>query len=242
MDETFNAIVLRVVKYNDKIQIADVLTEGHGRMGFAVPAGKYQKKNSKAYTLWRPLNMLEFECNINKGKGLPRPKDVRSIYNYKDMPYNPIKTMLAMFVDELLCGSLWGEVNDPYLFAYVENSLKTLDLMERQFVNFHIAFSIGLLTFLGISPNTERRPFDRFFDLRLSEFTDTIPSHPDYLQSMELDALVNLSRMNYANMRFFRFSRSDRQRVLEMINKYFMIHVPDFKPMKSMDIFKEALS
>ena len=158
------------------------------------------------------------------------------------MPYNPIKTMMAMFVDELLCGSVWGEVPDPSMYSFVENSLKTLDLLDRQFVNFHIAFSMGLLTFLGISPNTERQPFDRFFDLRLSEFTEMLPNHPDFLQSEELDALKSLSRINYYNMRFFRFSRNDRQRVLEIVNKYFMIHIPDFKPMKSMDVFKEALS
>ncbi len=116
MLERVHAIVLRLVKYNDKTRIADVLTREHGRMSFAVPDGAGKSKKSNARVVWRPLAVLEFEADLKSKGTLPRPRDVRVSYNYSDIPYNPLKTMVAMFVDELLCGAVWGELSDTLLF------------------------------------------------------------------------------------------------------------------------------
>ena len=68
MLQRVHAIVLRLVKYNDKTRIADVLTREHGRMSFAVPDGAGKSKKSNARVVWRPLAVLEFEADL-KSKG-----------------------------------------------------------------------------------------------------------------------------------------------------------------------------
>lgn len=242
MIERIHAIVLRVVKYNDRMQIADVLTREHGRLSFAIPEGSATSRRKSARTMWRPLALLEFDTDLKSRGTLPRGKDVRVYATYEDLPYNPIKTMVALFINELLAGAVWGEQPDPPLYEFVEQSLILLDKIDYGLPNFHIAFAVQLLCFLGIVPAADRTPWQRFYDLRAAEYTEALPPHQDRLIDEEALALEQIMRMNYRNMRRFRFSRTQRQRILEVINDYYMLHVPDFRRMKSLAVFADALN
>ncbi len=241
MIERLHAIVLRVVKYNDRMQIADVLTREHGRLSFAIPEGSASSHRKSSRTMWRPLAILEFDADLKGRSKLPRGKDVRVYQGYSDLPYNPLKTMVAMFVDELVAGSVWGEQPDEPLYEFVEQSLLLLDNLTDGVANFHIAFSVQLLRFLGIVPSSDRSPWQRCYDLRAAEYTDTLPLHDNRLVDEEAIALEPVMRMNYRNMCKFRFTRNQRQRVLEVINEYYMLHVPDFRRLKSLAVFADAL-
>lgn len=241
MIERLHAIVLKVVKHNDRTQFVDVLTREHGRMSFAIPEGSARASHRSSRTMWRPLSMLEFDADVKGGSRLPRPRDTRVYIPYGDLPYNPLKTMVAMFVDELLAGSVWGEQPDEPLYDFVEQSLLLLDNLQRGVANFHIAFAVLLLKLLGIVPDAERSPWQQCYDLRAAEFTDMLPPHDNRLLADEALALQALLRINYRNMHLFRLSRTQRQRVLEVINDYYMLHVPDFRRMKSIAVFADAL-
>lgn len=242
MIERVHAVVLRVIKYNDRMQIADVLTREHGRLSFAIPEGSASARRKSARTMWRPLAMLEFDTDI-KGRGtMPRGKDVRIYEAYSELPYDPIKAMIAMFIDELLAGAVWGEQPDTPLYDFVEQSLVLLDNIQSGVANFHVAFAVQLLRFLGIVPVADRNPWQRCYDLRTAEYTDSVPLHENRLIDDEAMALEHIMRMNYRNMRLFRFSRKQRQRILEVVNEYYMLHVPDFRRMKSLAVFEDALN
>ena len=242
MIERFHAIVLRIVKHNDKIQIADVLTKEHGRLSFAIPAGSMTARKGSTRMVWRPLTMLEFDANIGAQKGLPRPKDVRVYAHYADIPYNPLKSMIAMFINEMLAGVLWSEQAEPSLYAFVEQSCMILDERNGAYANFPIAFAIQLLRFLGVQPSDDAFGTERFYDLLAAEYVDFVPAHDNYLRGEEAQAVKTILRMNYANMHRFRMNRRQRQRVLEIINDFYRIHVPDFRRMKSLEVFADALS
>ena len=242
MIERFHAIVLRIVKYNDRMRIADVFTKEHGRLSFAIPEGSAKSKHKSARVVWRPLALVEFDADIKGKSGIPRPKDSRVYVNFADMPYNPLKTMVAMFIDELLCGAIWGEQPDEPLYRFVEQSLILLDNDERNISNFHIAFAVSLLKFLGIEPIRKKRQAAPFYDLMAAEPADMLPAHEHRLVGQEAAALQQMLRMNYRNMRLFRFTRQQRLRTLEVINVFYKLHVPDFRTLKSVAVYADALS
>ena len=241
MIERLHAIVLRVVKYNDRMQIADVLTREHGRLSFTIPEGSAASHRKSARTMWRPLALLEFDADLKPKASLPRGKDVRVYATYEDLPYNPMKAMVALFLDELLNGAIWGEQPDFPLYDFIEQSLILLDKIDKGMPNFHVAFAVQLLKFLGIVPAADRYPWQRYYDLRAAEYTDSLPPHENRLADEEALAFEQVMRMNYRNMSRFRFTRKQRQRILEVINDYYMLHVPDFRRMKSLAVFAEAL-
>ncbi len=242
MIERLHAIVIRIVKHNDKIQIADVLTKEHGRMSFAIPAGSKNSRKGSSRVMWRPLAMLEFDVTLAGQSKLPHPKDVRVYYPYADIPYNPLKSMVAMFAGEMLAGTLWTEQPDPALFAFVEHSFQTLDSMQSGFANFPMAFAVLFLKYLGIQPSDDRVGTEPYFDLQAAEYVDFPPSHDNYLRDGDARQVGTFLRMNYDNMHCFRMNRPQRRRALEIINDYYRIHVPDFRRMKSLEIFADALS
>ena len=147
-----------------------------------------------------------------------------------------------MFIDELLCGALWGEQSDEPLFQFVEQSLILLDNTEGHIANFHIAFAVCLLKFLGIEPVRKKGAPDVFYDLMAAEPADKLPEHEHRLIGQEAVAFQQILRMNYRNMRLFRFSRQQRLRTLEVINEFYRLHVPDFRTLKSIAVYADALS
>ena len=130
MQETFRGIVLRTVKYGDNSLIVDLFTESRGRQSFMTSTMR-AKRSVRSVSFWQPLSMVEFsaETKPNAGK-LPRPNDVRTYYNYTDLPFSPIKSTLALFLAEFLSAALREEKENQPLYRYIESSLQWLDMVE----------------------------------------------------------------------------------------------------------------
>lgn len=77
------------------------------------------------------------------------------------------------------------------------------------------------------------------FDLREGTFCSAAPTHPDFLQDREAEMVRLLMRMDFATMRLFKFSRGERQRVLEVLMRYYQLHLPNFPEMKSLAVLQE---
>ena len=132
------------------------------------------------------------------------------------------------------------EAENRPLFAYLRHSLLWLDACEADFSNFHLVFLMRLSRFLGLYPNLEHYRAGDYFDLRAACFTPVRPSaHADCLPPAEASHLARLMRMNYDTMRFFRLSRAERARCLEVILSYYRLHVPAFPVLRSPEVLKE---
>ncbi len=157
MQETLRGIVLRTVRYGDTSLIVDLFTESHGRMSFMASTLR-AKRSVRSVSFWQPLSMVEFSAELlpNGGK-LPRPSDVRTYYNYIDLPFSPIKSTLALFLAEFLSAALREEKENTPLYRYIESSLQWLDLADSpaSIANFHLAFLMHLSRFIGIYPNLD---------------------------------------------------------------------------------------
>ena len=157
MQETLRGIVLRTVRYGDTSLIVDLFTESHGRMSFMASTLR-AKRSVRSVSFWQPLSMVEFSFELlpNGGK-LPRPSDVRTYYNYIDLPFSPIKSTLALFLAEFLSAALREEKENTPLYRYIESSLQWLDLADSpaSIANFHLAFLMHLSRFIGIYPNLD---------------------------------------------------------------------------------------
>ena len=160
MQETLRGIVLRTVKYGDASLIVDLFTERYGRMSFMASTSR-AKRSVRSVSFWQPLSMVEFSAELRPNAGkLPRPADVRSYYNYQDLPFSPVKSTLALFLSEFLSAALREEKDNPLLYKYVESSLQWLDMVESpaSMANFHLVFLMHLSRFIGIYPNLDLKP------------------------------------------------------------------------------------
>ena len=258
MQETLRGIVLRTVKYGDASLIVDLFTERYGRMSFMASTSR-AKRSVRSVSFWQPLSMVEFSAELRPNAGkLPRPADVRSYYNYQDLPFSPVKSTLALFLSEFLSAALREEKDNPLLYKYVESSLQWLDMVESpaSMANFHLVFLMHLSRFIGIYPNLDLKPnlnpklnpklstlnSQLYFDLLAGSYCDCQPPHAHFLRYEEAQALPILFRMDYPTMHLFRFSRQQRQRILHVLNTYYRLHVPNFPELKSLEVLQELYS
>lgn len=233
------ALVLRTLKHNDTASVAVLFTEVSGMVSFLVRLPKGHKAGSRS-KLFQPLAILEIEWDQRDKESLQHPVHVRNYYPYATLPLQPYKTTIALFISEYLYYSLRDEQNGQPLFDYLFSSLQWLDLTKRSVANFHLVFLLRLSRFLGFYPNAEDYCPNDLFDLENSCFTHITPDHSYYLSADEAAHLPLLLRMNFDTMHLFQFNRTQRNRLLDIINEYYRLHIPNFPQLKSLEVLREV--
>ena len=235
------AIVLHSFKYGETKIIVDMFTEEHGRLSCIATVGKSARGKLKRQ-YFQPLTLVEAVADMHRRTGLYPLKEAKVAAAYASIPFDPLKLPVALFVAEFLSNATRKEQPDRLTFAYIENSLRWLDGSTGGFANFHVVFMMRLTRFLGFYPNTDGYTEGSWFDLRAASFAPDAPLHHDRLAPDEARKVNLLLRMNFATMHLFRMTRDERNRMTEIIIRYYALHLPDFHELKSLDVVKEIFS
>lgn len=234
-------IVLRSVRFGESSLIVDVLTKSSGRVSFMVHIPKTSKgKIKKQY--FQPMTLLDFEYDFRQRSNLQRIKDVRVSLPYSSIPIDPAKSCISLFLSEFIYYATRNEQENPTLFTYISTSLEWLDNAYEDFANFHLVFMMRLGKFLGFHPFLEDFTPGCFFDLRNGCFTLSMPLHADFLNAADAGHLYNLMRMNFDTMKLFKLSRDDRNRITEIVLRYYKLHLPNMPELQSFDILREVFA
>lgn len=231
-------IVLHSLKYNDSMNIVDMYTEHAGRVSYSIRFSHSRQSKVKP-VLFQPLAFIEFEADCRPKTRLYPIRDAKSWFPFQTIPYDPYKSAMALFLSEFLYRSLREEEENIPLFAYLNHSIRWLDVCKSGYANFHLVFLMHLSHFLGLYPNVEHYIDGYYFDLLNAQFTPFLPVHGAYLKAEEAAQIGMLMRMNYDTMHLFRLNRMQRNRCLTVINDYYRLHLPDFPVLKSIEVLKE---
>ena len=234
-------IVLRSVRFGESSLIVDVLTKSSGRVSFMVHIPKTSKgKIKKQY--FQPMTLLDFEYDFRQRSNLQRIKDVRVSLPYSSIPIDPAKSCISLFLSEFIYYATRNEQENPTLFTYISTSLEWLDNAYEDFANFHLVFMMRLGKFLGFHPFLEDFTPGCFFDLRNGCFTLSMPLHADFLNAADAGHLYNLMRMNFDTMKLFKLSHDDRNRITEIVLRYYKLHLPNMPELQSFDVLREVFA
>ena len=69
-------------------------------------------------------------------------------------------------------------------------------------------------------------------------FRPTAPLHNDRLAPDEARKVVLMLRMNFATMHLFKMTRAERNRMTDIIIRYYELHVPDFNGVQSLEVLQ----
>ena len=232
------AIVLHALKYGETRLIVDMFTRSHGRLSFIVSLPKSPKGKIKKQ-FFQPLTLLEIETDVRPKLQLQKLSDVRLLYPFSTIPFEPEKLAISLFIAEFLYYAMRGEQQNVPLFDYVTDSIQWLDGQEGRFANFHLVFLMRLSRFLGFYPNLDGYTPGDYFDLRESIFSAQPPGHHEFLQPAEAEIVQLMMRMDYATMHLYRLSHHDRNCLLEVALTYYRLHLPDFPELKSLAVLQE---
>lgn len=239
MKTKVTGLVLRPpVKHNDRSDILNVLSPQHGRLGVVVPAGGGRTARIRKAALM-PLSIIEFQLPASVSSiQLSRASSITSVYTYKTLYFDPVKRSIVMLLSEFLNRFLRDATPDELMYRYISDSVILLDDLtdERRLANFPIAFLSGLATFAGVTPDVSAYSAVSVFDMSAGRYTTMLPPHRNILRGEEARLPLLLVRMNYANQHRFRFTRTERRRILDGILQYFGLHFPGVDNINSPDV------
>lgn len=238
MEVKTKAIVLRTVKYGESRIIVDLLTREAGRVSMVCQLTKSGKGKIKKQLL-QPMTMLDVAFDYRKNISLQHFQDLRIGQVYRSLLFDPYKLSITLFLAEFLIYATRDETDNRQLYDFIETSLLWLDNADGGFANFHLVFMLRISLFIGFYPNLDDYHDGCVFDLRNAVFTSQPPLHSDYVGAEEASHLQQLMRMQYATMHLFRLSRSQRNRILELLLTYYRLHVPAFPELHSTAIVQE---
>lgn len=230
-------IVLKTIKYGDHSLIVDMLLALGERRSFVahVSAGKKAKMRQ---LLFQPLSILELTYDDRAKNGLCRMQGAAIVAPYSTIPIDASKTAMALFLAEFLCYATRDEQDNVPLFLYIEQSLRWLDGAMAPCPNFHLVLMMRLTRFIGFFPNTEDDQEGRYFDLLNGCFCEGVPSHGEVLTPDEASKIKTLMRLQYETMHLFKMTRAERARCVDVILRYYRLHVPGFPELKSLEVLK----
>lgn len=227
-----NGIVLRKVDYSETSIVLKVLTPSNGVKSFIFQGAKRKKKKGNIIS---PLAILSIEYYQRGDSDLAKISTVEPETLYKTIPFDPYKSSIVFFMNEVLNNTLRENENSEGLYDFLVNILQVLDLSEH-IANFPIKFLYRLTKYLGFFPHEVKNPV--YLDLRECSYTKYEPNHSEYLSKQNSLLLLRFSGMKFDGKNDPEIDLNTRRKLVYDILKYYNVVFEDFKPIKSLSVLE----
>jgi DNA repair protein RecO (recombination protein O) len=241
MLEKTRGIILNQIKYTDSGIVARLYTRKFGRQSFLIK-GMRNRKAGKHNILFQPMFILDLEMLFKASREMQVLKEFSVSFAPYDIHSNIKKSCVAIFLGEVLASVLKEESPHIEMFDYIEESIIYFDSCKENYANFHIAFLAGLSSFLGFEPGQRTNDSDIFFDMTNGRFVPIPPVDGKYANESVSNILAAFFIASYDTAKDIILTGSMRNEVLEILVKYYSIHLPGLKKIKSLEVLKEVFS
>lgn len=238
MVEKYTGIVLRTIKYNDSLMVADVYTLEQGRKSFLLPVSR--GRNTKVRSvLFQPLSMISFTAKGRAQTSLARISEAVPGKLYSSIQCDVVKSSIALYLAEVLTYALREMGEDEVLFAFLDRAFTWFDAATEGYADFHLVFLLQLLRFLGIYPNVGNLATNSYFDLQAGCLVREHPLHPHFLMPSSAARFVALLRCDFLSVRQLALNREQRGEFLAVLEEYYRLHIPSFPRLHSTEVLRE---
>ena len=234
---TTRAIVLNHFRYGDSSMIANLYTESVGRQTVFIK-GAFSRKSTVRAAFFQPLHLVETGLHHRANRQMQRVSKVQVYSPLQNIPFDPVKSCIAMFIAEILHKTLKEEEANSGLFDFLLHTIQTLDLNDCGTANFHLLFLVHFSRYLGFYPNTEQASDNTWFDSQRGSFvlipTASSPS-PEYNH-----LLTQLLEMSFEHLDSLQINHHQRNYLAEYLLSYYSMHVTNFGKLKSFSVLQNV--
>jgi DNA repair protein RecO (recombination protein O) len=239
MIEKTKGIVLHQIKYTDSGSVVWLYTRNFGRQSFMIK-GIRNRKSGKHNVFFQPMSILDTVIYYKESRGMQTLKEFSVSYAPSDIYFNVKKSSVAIFLGEVLASVLREETPNEELYDFIEKSVVYFDSCKEGYSNFHIAFLAGLSSYLGFEPGTRKSGAGHFFDMLNGVFVTLPPDHGNYANEEISEVLAAFFAASYENVNRIVLTGSVRNEVLDVLVRYYSLHLPGLKKVRSLDVLKEV--
>lgn len=231
-------MVLHTTKFSETSVIVKIYTEKLGLVSYIVKGVRSSKSKGKASQL-QPLALLDMAVTHQENKQLQYIKEYKRAYTYQTIPFDTVKSTMALFLLEVITKAIREHEQNEELFDFLFDIFQTLDRTEKVDPNFHLIFMLRFSGLLGFMPQGNYSQENQFFKLADGSFT-AVNEAVDYLSAAESKLLFDLLNANLFSNRSARISRTERKKLLVNLIRYYQFHLENFS-LKSPEILEEIL-
>lgn len=238
-------IVLKSVKYGETSLVVTIYTELFGLQSYLVNGVRTATgRTSGKANLFQPAALLDLVVYHQEGRSLNRIREFQWGHLYEHIFQDVTKNAVALFMVELLTNSLKQPEENHPLFQFTEDCLLHLDQATPGVTaNLSLFFALHLTHFFGVSPRiADTAEESVYFDLIDSLITNTPPLHENYLEGKKASICAELLKTRQPEeLEEIKMNHEMRRQLLQHMEYYFLNHVQDFRPLKSLSVLSAVL-
>lgn len=233
------AIVISSVKYGDNGLIVKCYTLEEGIKSYLLQGILKKKKGKIHKSQFLPLSILQIDASHNNKGSLNRISEAKVLHPFQSLHVNFIKQSVVFFLSEFLSSVLKEEEGEnDVLFYFLENTILWLDCHDT-IGNFHIKFLLELTKCLGFYPDELNKDKGYYFSLSDGKYVTS--NGVNVIQGEEL-VLFNIALgIKFDELHKTLLSKNQRAKILEVILKYYQLHMSSFKRPNSLEVLSKVL-
>ena len=234
-------IVLKTTLYSESSVFVQIFTEKLGIQSYMINGVKKPKAKIHMNML-QPLHLVDMIVYHKANTNIQRVSELRPSPVFRSIPYDIIKSTIAMFLNEVLYKSIRQQTTDEQLFDFIFSAICWFDETNEQQHNFHLAFLLKLTRFLGFAPSTQTKSDQSYFDLQEGEFKSHPPIHAHFIDKSDAEVFISLFATPFEKISEIKLGNKTRRSVLDKILVYYTLHTASFGEIKSHQILEDVLS
>lgn len=233
-------IVLKTTDYGESSVIVQIFTEKLGLQSYIINAVKKPKAKISRNML-QPLHLLDMVVYHKNTGNVQRIAELKNAPLLQTIPYDVIKSSLAIFLNEVMYRAIRQQSADENLFGFVFSAIEWLDHQTTGLANFHLVFLTQLTRYLGFYPDRYQAAGSDYFDMKNGNFSRYKPDSVLYLSPPHTQNFNHLLQYGFEDLEKIKFTNDERRYLLAKLLEYYALHIEGFGSIRSHEILEEVL-
>nr|WP_294947925.1 DNA repair protein RecO [uncultured Mucilaginibacter sp.] len=233
-------IVFKTTDYSESSVVVQIFTEKFGLQSYLINGVKKPKAKISRNML-QPLHLVDMVVYHKPAGNIQRIAELKNSPLLLSIPYDIIKSCIAMFLNEVLYKAVKQQTPDENIFDFIFNAIEWLDNANRGLANFHLVFLIQLTRHLGFYPHSASLNNASYFDMKDGVFTNYKPDSLSYLSPPHTKNFHDLLQNGFGKIEEIKLSNDERRYLISKLLEYYAMHIEGFGYIKSHEVLEEVL-
>jgi DNA repair protein RecO (recombination protein O) len=234
-------IIFRATDYGESSVIVQIFTEKFGLQSYIINGAK-KPKAKIGRNMLQPLHLLDLVVYHKNTGGVQRISELKNAPILLSIPYDVIKSCIAIFLNEVLYKAIKQQSPDENLFDFVFSAIEWLDHQTESVANFHLVFLTRLTRYLGFYPDRYMAGNADYFDIKNGQFTRFKPESVSYLSPPHTQNFGLVLQTGFEDMQLLKLSNDERRYLVQKLLEYYAMHIEGFGNIRSADVLEEVLA
>ncbi len=234
-------IIFRATDYGESSVIVQIFTEKFGLQSYIINGAK-KPKAKIGRNMLQPLHLLDLVVYHKNTGSVQRISELKNAPVLLSIPYDVIKSCIAIFLNEVLYKAVKQQSPDENLFDFIFSAIEWLDHQTESVANFHLVFLTRLTRYLGFYPDRYMAGNADYFDIKNGQFTRYKPESISYLSPPHTDNFRLVLQTSFEDMHLLKLSNDERRYLVQKLLEYYAMHIEGFGNIKSADVLEEVLA